>query len=93
MTDVVISKEIAAMWQSFQRLCSIWYTLENPEAEINDSIVDVIAEDPSIGASAPALAMWGNYLKFMLSSQKDGVVFPPTEDTFLKWYNGKKAFA
>jgi hypothetical protein len=90
MANVVISEEIATMWQSYQRLCSVWHTLANPEGEINDSILDVIAKDPKVGRSAASLAMFGNYLKFMLNSQKDGVVLPPTPETFSDWYNGKK---
>jgi hypothetical protein len=84
MTKVVISKEIASMWHSYQRLCSVWHTLEKPETEIDNNILNLIFEDPS-----SPMAICGNYLKFMLSNQKDGVVFPPTEETFRNWYNGK----
>ena len=89
MAEVVISKEIASMWQSYQRLCSVWHTLEKPEREIDNNIMDLILKDPSLGPFASPLAIWGNYLKFMLSNQKDGVVLPPTEETFRNWYNSK----
>ncbi len=81
---VDIPKEVANMWQSYQRLCSVCHTLKNPKGEINDSILDVIAGDP--GVDPLAIAMWGNYLKLMLASQKDGFVFPLTEQHFSEWY-------
>ena len=90
MANVVISQEIATMWQSYQRLCSVWNTLPKPEGAIDDSLLEVIAKDPTLGTSACPLAMFGNYLKFMLTSQKDGVVFAPNPDTFFDWYTGKK---
>lgn len=88
MTPINISKEIENMWIAYQRLCSVWDTLENPESEINDSILDIISQNPEIG-SPPCLAAFGNYLKFMLSNQKDGIQFQPTEKNFNDWYKYK----
>jgi len=72
------------MWQSYQRLTSIWLT----EGDINDSILDLITQDPKSRPSTVSLVAFGNYLKFMLCSQKDGVLQQPTEEKFRKWYNG-----
>ncbi len=54
-------------------------TLKNPKGEINDSILNVIA-------GAISNSDMGNYLKLMLTSQKDGFVFPLTEQHFSEWY-------
>jgi hypothetical protein len=93
MDTVDISKEISVMWGAFKRLSSVVPMLENPEGEINCSILDqvVTATRDSSRVDVVSLSAFGNYLKFMLSSQKDGVLFQPTEQTFRDWYNKTKA--
>jgi hypothetical protein len=83
-TNVDIPKEIAIMWNAYKQLASVLPSHNNPESEINCSILDVI-----VATSEPepqSLAAFGNYLKFMLGSIKEGVLLSPTEEVFNSWY-------
>jgi hypothetical protein len=82
--NVDIAKEIATMWESYKRLATIWPTLENPDGEINSSTLDVIMQNPQ--PDHALLSPFVLYLKFMLSSHIDGILYPPTEATFNAWY-------
>lgn len=79
-STVDIPKEIATMWHAYKKLASVFPT----ESEINCSILDVIAATSE--TQPQSLAAFGNYLKFMLGSSKEGVLLNPTEDVFNAWY-------
>jgi hypothetical protein len=84
-SNVDIPKEITTMWNAYKQLSNVWPTLKNPEGEINSCVLDVIVEtsDPQF----LSLTAFGIYLKFILSSHKNGVLLPPTKDVFDAWYN------
>lgn len=87
--SIDIADEILMMWRSFERLSSVWETLDNPEGQINCSIIDIIAKNPMPKESVVSVSAFGNYLKFMLNSNWDGVLRQPTEDVFHDWYKGR----
>ncbi len=82
-----ITKEIITMWNAYKKLSSVWPTLTNPEGEINCCVLDAIVEtsDPQF----VSLTAFGMYLKFIMSSHKNGVLLLPTKDVFDAWYNNK----
>ena len=86
-SPVDISKEIATMWEAYHRISTIFETHNNPETEINCAIIDVIVKT-KIGSpgDAKSISAFGNHLKFMVGSKKNGILQSPTESVFNDWY-------
>ena len=78
-----IPKEIATMWAAYKRLSTVLSTHNNPESEINSSVLDVLMSTAEL--ETISLVAFGNYLKFMLGSQKEGILLNPPEEVFSSW--------
>ena len=84
---VDIPKEIATMWAAYKRLSTVLPTHDKPESEINSSILDVMVATSE--TRIESLTAFGNYLKFMFGSIKEGELQNPTEEVFSSWYHKK----
>lgn len=73
---VDIPKEIEVMWAAYKRLSLVLSTHHNPETLINCGIlvVQVVTSE----THPESLAAFGNHLKFIFGSHKDGVLLNPT---------------
>lgn len=89
-TAVKVADEILTMWRAYERLVSELSTSDNPEGEINCSVLDVLTQFDGSQSDGPqfaiSLAAFGCYLKFMLRSHSDKGLALPTEETFRAWY-------
>ena len=81
----VVSDEILCMWQAYQRMLSVWPMIENPEGQLNCAIIDNVSQGKMI--TPESVAAFGNYVKFMMSSTKLGILQHPTEQSFTEWYH------
>ena len=88
MSSDDISKDISDMWVCFRNIAEKISTCDDLEPRINDALLDMIAKnnDPDFG-SPVSLSAFANFLKFMVWSYKDGLLFQPTKDRFTEWFH------
>jgi hypothetical protein len=87
---ILLEQEILKMYSAYQKVVLLCSKFENPEGQINSSILDVIAKSQTIDAANVDLAAFGNYIKFMLYSQTMVGISFPTQAAFNSWYNKDK---
>lgn len=76
------SEALRKMWLAYNVLCE----LGPSEPEINDAMLDLVAQNMHIPMSGSALAAFSIHVNFMLYCHKHGVVLPPSPELFQEWY-------
>jgi hypothetical protein len=85
LTQVKLDQDILCMWNAYTHVNAMLKDSANPEGQVNSAILDVIAKSPMQNVSSD-IAAFGNYIKFMMHSHKDGTLKFPCESTFNSWY-------